>query len=84
MLKSDVKTIEIEQKAFNICLEDFKKRGVGYCVLDGLEFNLIMHRDLSLMVFKVINPLDNFKFKIIKEFKPSQEQLNKYKLEFLE
>jgi hypothetical protein len=84
MLKSDIKAIEIEQKAFNICLEDFKKRGVGYCVLENLEFNLIMHRDLSLMVFKVINPFDNFKFKVIKEFKPSQEQINKYKSEFLE
>jgi len=73
---------ELQQNALNICLNDFKKRGVGYCILEGLEFNFIMNKDLKTLNFKVFDSITDT-FKILKVIKPTKEQINKYKSEFL-
>lgn len=66
------------QKAFNECLKDFNQRGVGYCILEGLEFNLVMYKDCSLMNFKVFDNLSD-NFKVLDTFKPTKSQINTYK-----
>ncbi len=67
--------------AFNLCLMDFKNRGVGYCKLKGLEFNLILLRDLSKLHFSIIS--HSGEIKILCELIPTKQLINKYKKEFL-
>lgn len=73
--------LQFLKKAFNECLKDFNQRGVGYCILEGLEFNLVMYQDCSLMNFKVLDNLSD-NYTIIDTFEPTQEQINTYKRNF--
>ena len=79
-LKLENENITIQ--AFNLCLLDFKRRGVGYCKLKGLTFTLNLTTDLKKLHFKIY--LNNtFQNSLRATIKPTKELINKYKEEFL-